>query len=537
MRTRLRTCVAIDSDVPVAPIQRLQLTVTQVGDGWVVSGLPARWHAFQPALDSASRGEDSGPIWRSEDFSGDGWSARDVEVDAETRRLWREYEGWDDEDEADDPLRFCEVTGGEHAVVCSWFFLTEAVHQVANVVRETRETDEWKRRERELEASIAAIVRVAVDWAAPPGADLKALEDRARDLEEKRIAQADKEGDPNGDERRALLRDLHSHGIFDRENVEIRATALVGFPELLAYHSAGQDLLDYLEDPIRATYGVEIRAATVLGSPVSVDWFRLGPWIGGIVDSTTWLAWGEATLFERRDWKTGNSWMYWHSGSVSEVFVFRMDNDHRASLVKVGRPVPGARARPSDFEIGLEPPALLETAAARVHEYAPTNLGTLVLVTTLLSLRLNQTPNAGNAWYRLGLALLMWSQETGEKPLRDLAARAATSALVNRPDHEGAEDLLRNLLDRRGPIRESDGWEGDPLDAFPELRDEVIDALPDSLRQEVLMALANQSHPLVDDALRKALADPRTIPFLTRYILKRKPGLNATGRPWWKFWG
>jgi hypothetical protein len=503
------------------------------GEGW--SGVLALLGEALEDRSLPSRLEQAGAA------EGRGWSVQEVEVPEETRAAWWAWHGWTEEDEGYEPLTFCQVRQGEHTALMTRRALLDLVGGALGAVDSARAQAAVREREAQLGAWVDSLPRRPLSWDDPPLEQLAALEGRAAEVDSARSPQDPAKGEA---ERQALLQELHALGWFDRAGGPQRAALLRerGFGRLAGWAAAADKLHAYLASEARRKWNPGASPVPLLASPVSIDWFRLGPYVGGIVTPEEWVAWGEAELGRMSSWPTSAGTMFWSSGGYAETFVYQLDNPFRAALLRVGRPVPGAVQTAAQTEGPLDPAAGLERAAAALIELASQRDDTdsLEAAITLLVARLTQTSQA-SGWYRLGLAALLLSQRTDDRQWRWLAFGALGRALVEEPGHVGAGQLL--LAD----VQETSPLEGPPGKAWaraapsPERWRALLDKLPAETRDELLRALA---HPVAGHApLVPALAfalepSPRqtarglqpVTAFTRRYVLKRLGSLPAADR-------
>ncbi len=476
--------------------------------------------------------------------SGAGWAVCDVEVEPEVRERWRAFHAWTDEDAAEDPLQFCSVHHGPHRGILTRDALEQilwrARSQVEAVAAEAARADRIARRV----AWVASLPRAPIQWAiVPPSA---ADRDRLIALEAAAAA-VDASSDPEDPRaglpaRQALLQDLHAAGVFDPDEADVRLALLhhLALPILAGYAEAASDLHAYLASDVRLERNPGAIPVPILASPISIDWFRLGPYVGGVVDPAAWVAWGESQgAFGREPDQDGV--IYWSSGGASETFVYRLDVPGLAPLLRVGRPVPGAKVRPSDAEGPLDATRDLERIAARLLELdrAHSDAELLEAVISVLVVRLGAV-SVASGWYLLGLAALLRSQLPDGARWRSAAFGALRRAAREDPGHAGAIQLLAADADTP-PI------EGSPASALaraplsPTRWEAVLGRLAPDVRGELLRAIAR---PVVRNArllpaltfalqpMDRQQAQGR-VPvdrFTQRYVLKRVLGHAPTDR-------
>ncbi len=363
------------------------------------------------------------------------------------------------------------------------------------------ETNLFEQREA-LFAWAAALPLRPLDFTALSDADearLKELEVRAQALA---VPEQDLQGDDvriRDEARQAFLIDLHGVGLFEREPSARVAAEL--FPHLADIQDAVEQLHAYLGSEERGALrdgDPTNDAIAVLCSPVSLEYFRRGPFIGGVCkdhEIHRWAAWGEETL----RWKDHSGTMFWSSGAVFETFHFQLETPYRASLTAVGRPVGEAVAAAHEQETGVEPSARLETVALQITERAEESRSVALarLAGALTHFRLQHAPTSPIA--RETLARLRGlSKSVPDAPERP------TSADLDRALHNVDLALLVRQLDLS--TREEVAM---VLSAHPEHAARVGAILRD--------ALAPAEHNA-----RRGGAPPRPVSrFAKRYILKR----------------
>lgn len=124
---------------------------------------------------------------------------------------------------------------------------------------------------------------------------LVGLERRARELEELRAGERTVEcAAEESVKRRFLLLDMEAAGLLGPD-AEV-AARLKTFPLLLEYHLAAVEAALYLASDDRQRYLPDARSQPVLGSPVSLDWFRLPGEMPAGFRPFEWLAFCEYVL-------------------------------------------------------------------------------------------------------------------------------------------------------------------------------------------------------------------------------------------------
>jgi hypothetical protein len=169
-----------------------------------------------------------------------------------------------------------------------------------------------------------------------PGEDelITNLEERAAELEVLARARTPATLAEESARRRVLLLDLEAYGLLEPENAVRKQTWLGrwSLPLLSDYRRAADLLRRYLASAERARRVKAGGASSLIGAPVSVDWFRLRPDDPGDDTSFAWLAELEAAA--RPPTLTGGE---------GDVFVpldgrmykvrWRMDDGSHAALV------------------------------------------------------------------------------------------------------------------------------------------------------------------------------------------------------------
>lgn len=523
--------------------------------------------------------------------SGVGWQLDDATVSEAEQAEWREIHGWTDEDEAEDPLTYCALTGGPEPLIGTRRGLRDALYDAMSAVNAHRQAAAYAARVQSHVDWVEALPHAPIDLEQRPGPALTEALDALRALEA-RAAAVDAASDAEAvvSERQALLQELHRVGLFDQGPAAARRESLLdahGLVGLARYARAAVQLHAYLASDARRQANPGAVPVPVLASPVSIDWFRLGPYVGGIVGPEAWVAWGEATAFDRRTWPEHAGTMFWSSGGYSETFVTQMDTPHRSSLARVGKPVEGAVLTASQTEGPLDATTRLEAAAAALielgaHPRPGTPAGTsdnelLDLAIAMLAVRLTAVSQA-SGWYRIGLAALL--RAGGDPVWRALAHGALRRALVEDPNHAGAAQLVIADVDSTPPIagpgellrRANVGaakWHLALGRLAPEVRDEVIQAIaaPVAGNGPLMPALG---FALRSGASVAPVSAPAVSAFTLRYVLKRlgahapearesvrdalealaasphadalQPHLRLAveafgpGRKWWQFW-
>lgn len=512
----------------------------QTPEGWAVRAEEDAWKNVARALNALT--EEGAP-----DFNV-GMAARADEVllapvapasvPAELQEYWRERYGVAEGDE----LKFVRVSGPDAPpLVLPYRAVGDAIH----LIRDLQIRESTARAWRHLQVRAVALVEAIApefDLAAAelsPGDEdrLRALEAEARRLDKLERARKDDTPDPEIETiRESLLYDLQATGVLLLDAREVRTGHLqrLELKRLLGYHRAAVDLDRYLRSDERQRYLPDAVVVPPLAAFVSVDWFRLGPWAYPKIAPLDWLAWCEKTLLEHREPPTTASWQY--STEYATTLAWRIEHGFLPALVSAGEVVArvGVPGRPNEGP--LDPGPELELAALHTLEQ-----GAPDLAVALLALRVGAVPEAANAWYGLGNAMLLLAVGPDRADIVGLALACLNRALREDPKHEPARHLryvAANSAEALGLPLEF-AFIGD-VQALMTAVKVSIPTLPlllatvsAQLRDRVLMALANQDDARLAPTLSAGLVSD-VGPFIRTYLVKRiarhrdVPGVRAT---------
>jgi hypothetical protein len=131
--------------------------------------------------------------------------------------------------------------------------------------------------------------------------------------------------------RRFLLLDLVAAGIFDLE-FELPAE----FRTLRAYRQAALRVSEYLAGGERSSFNPDAAPEPVVGSPVSIDWFRFPQPGPGHLSPAEWLAYAE-NILTHAGVSGGQGEVLTRLGSQWWTLVWRRDDGIHPALVSANR--------------------------------------------------------------------------------------------------------------------------------------------------------------------------------------------------------
>lgn len=382
----------------------------------------------------------------------------------------------------------------------------------------------WIERCRAAEATALAEPRT-VDWSIQPlseqdRARLAALEERARGFDDM-IPDAE----VTHIVRDRVLLALAAAGVLDGPDEGLRARTLgaLGHRTLLAWREAALTLLAWAANiPEMMAEG----CAHALSSPVSLDWFRCGPYAGALVAPMEWLRFHMPHFMDEVRSAPGGLELFSHDYGARHVW--RTGIADLQQLAQAGQPVTNLPWQGQATHV-----AALCTRAN--HPAVGAVLGAILV---------DQTPDDWHGWTELGVALARLVPPSSTHPYR-----LSRSRPLDRPSMAGAAHAcLARAVEKHPPLRGASfleeiasdlagrGLWGEPspvplaqlartllANVDGDALAVCVSALPAHLRRQAL-TLAALYAPAVRDAVRPLLASALTSTIddpLRRWILVR----------------
>lgn len=134
--------------------------------------------------------------------------------------------------------------------------------------------------------------------------------------------------------RRFLLRDLEFEGIFDADPPPARASALPLFPALNSYFNAAARLRAYFATDIRRRYMNEEPPRSLVGTRISLDWFRFPNSTAPNFSEDEWLAYCEFSM-SVLTLGPGGGEIFLRAGSQMAVLLWRMEDGLHPAIYSV----------------------------------------------------------------------------------------------------------------------------------------------------------------------------------------------------------
>lgn len=134
--------------------------------------------------------------------------------------------------------------------------------------------------------------------------------------------------------RRFLLRDLEFEGVFDAGPPPALATALAPFPALYSYFNAAARLRAYYATEIRRRYMNENPPRSLVGTRISLDWFRFPNPTAPNFSEDEWLAYCEFSM-SVLTLGPGGGEIFLRAGNQLAVLLWRMEDGVHPAIYSV----------------------------------------------------------------------------------------------------------------------------------------------------------------------------------------------------------
>lgn len=134
--------------------------------------------------------------------------------------------------------------------------------------------------------------------------------------------------------RRFLLRDLEFEGIFDAYPTPALGPSLSAFPALHSYFNAASRLRAYFATDIRRRYMNEEPPRSLIGTRISLDWFRFPNPTAANFSDDEWLAYCEFSM-SVLTLGPGGGEIFLRTGSQMAVLLWRMEDGIHPAIYSV----------------------------------------------------------------------------------------------------------------------------------------------------------------------------------------------------------